>query len=115
DPVKQHVFRYKPDTKQLSIVSDSPIDPANIFFDGADNMMIVSYIGDGTVYSIRPGDSPTSLQTLKPLAADGPASGVPVLPVDHWRFDAERHADIGGATQPWRYVSPDGTMFLPAG
>src|SRR5665213_3498562 len=115
DPIKQHIFRYEPDTRQLSIVSDSPIDPANIFFDGANDMMIVSYIGDGTVYSMKPDASPTSLHALKALPADTPASGVAVLPVDRWRFDAERHADIGGAAKPWRYVSPDGTTFLPAG
>src|SRR6202012_2475453 len=63
----------------------------------------------------KPGASPSSLQTLKPIAADTPASGMAVLAADHWRFDAERLAEIGGAHQRWRYVSPDGTTFLPAG
>ena len=115
DPTKQHIFRYSADNKQLSIVSDSPLDPANLFFDHADNMMIVSYIGNGTLYAMKPGSSPASLQPLKAVPSDTPASGTALLPVDHWRFDAQRHANIGDSAPPWRFVSPDGTTFLPAG
>jgi hypothetical protein len=115
DPIKQHIFRYSPMTKQLSIVSDSPLDPANIFFDHADHMMVVSYIGDGTVYTMKPDSPAASLQALKPVPTDTPATGTAVLPIDHWRFDADRQAAIGNSAPPWRYVSPDGTTFLPAG
>ena len=115
DTVKQHIFRYSPTGKHLEIVRDNPIDPGNIFFDRSDNLMVVSYAGaTGTVYTFKPGSPATDLQILKPQPAAPHAGMTAVLPADHWRFTAERATDIGGP-QPWQYVSPDGSTFLPAG
>jgi sugar lactone lactonase YvrE len=114
DTVKQRIYRYVPAEKRLEIVRDNPIDPANIFFDKSDNLMVVSYAATGTVYSLKPDAPSTELQILKPEPAAARAGLTPVLAVDHWRFDSERNVDIGGA-KPWHYVSPDGTTFLPAG
>lgn len=114
DQMKQHIYRYTPASGHLEIVRDNPIDPGNIFFDKAGHLMIVSYIGTGTVYTVDPDAPATELQALKaePIAAHSDAT--PVLAVDHWRFDSERQTDIGGR-KPWAYMSPDGTTFLPAG
>jgi sugar lactone lactonase YvrE len=114
DQMKQHIYRYTPASGRLEIVRDNPIDPGNIFFDKAGHLMIVSYIGTGTVYTVDPDAPATELQALKaePIAAHPEAT--PILAVDHWRFDSERQTDIGGR-KPWAYMSPDGTTFLPAG
>jgi len=114
DTVKQHIYRYLPAEKRLEVVRDNPIDPANIFFDKSDNLMVVSYAGTGTVYSLKPDAPSTELQILKPEPATPRAGLTPVLAIDHWRFDNEQSVNIGGA-KPWQYVSPDGTTFLPAG
>ncbi len=34
---------------------DNPLDPVNLGFDKAGNLMVVSYAGKGTVYSFRAG------------------------------------------------------------
>jgi hypothetical protein len=114
DTVKQRIYRYLPAEKRLEVVRDNPIDPANIFFDKSDNLMVVSYAGTGTVYSLKPDAPSTDLQILKPEPAAARAGLTPVLAIDHWRFDSEQNVNIGGA-KPWHYVSPDGTTFLPAG
>jgi sugar lactone lactonase YvrE len=114
DPIKQMIYRYLPAEKTLQEVSDHPIDPANIFFDKADNLMVVSYAGTGTVYTFQPDSPAAGMHILKPEPARPQPGRTAVLAVDHWRFDSERATDIGGA-KPWQYVSPDGSTFLPAG
>lgn len=114
DPVKQTIYRYLPVEKRLEVVRDNPIGAANLFFDRSDNLIVVSYAGTGTVYSLRPDDPADTLQILKPQPAALRPGLTPVLAIDNWRFDSEEHTDIGGA-KPWQYISPDGSTFLPAG
>ena len=114
DPVKQTIYRYLPVEKRLEVVRDNVTDPANLLFDRSDDLMVVSYAGTGTVYSFKPDDPIGDLQILKPQAAEPRPAMTAVLAIDHWRFDAERNTDIGGA-KPWQYLSPDGSTFLPAG
>lgn len=110
---KQHIYRYLPVEKRLEMVRDNPISPANIFFDRSDNLIVVSYDGNGTVYSLKPDSPATDIQILKPQPATPRLGMTPVLAIDHWRFNSERNTDIGGA-KTWQYVSPDGSTFLPA-
>jgi len=114
DPVKQTIYRYLPAEKRLEVVRDNATDPTNLFFDRSDNLMVVSYGGTGTVYTFKPDGPIGEMQLLKPQAAAPRPDMTAVLAIDHWRFDSERHADIGGA-KPWQYLSPDGSTFLPAG
>jgi len=114
DPVKQTIYRYLPVEKRLEVVRDNATDPANLFFDRSDNLMVVSYGGTGMVYTFKPDGPIGDLQILKPQATAPRPGMTPVLAIDHWRFDSERHVDIGGA-KPWQYLSPDGSTFLPAG
>jgi sugar lactone lactonase YvrE len=114
DPVKQNIYRYLPAEKRLEIVRDNSIDAANLFFDHSDNLMVVSYAGAGTVYSLKPDDPADKIQVLKPQPAAARPELTPVLAIDHWRFDSEQNTDIGGG-KPWQYISPDGSTFLPAG
>jgi hypothetical protein len=100
--------------KRLEVVRDKPIDPANLFFDRSDNLMVVSYAGNGTVYSLKPDDPADEIQILKPQPATLRPGLTPVVAIDHWRFDYEQNTDIGPA-KPWQYLSPDGSTFLPAG
>jgi hypothetical protein len=75
---------------------------------------VVSYAGNGTVYAFKPGvrDDDITLLTAVPAA---PRPGLtPVLPVDYWRNENDFIETIA-VTQPYQFVSPDGTTFLPAG
>jgi len=114
DTVKQTIYRYLPVEKRLDIVRDNATDPANIFFDNSDNLMVVSYDGTGTVYTIKPDGPIGEIQILKPQAAAPHPGMTPILAVDHWRFDSQRNIAVGEA-KPWQYISPDGSTFLPAG
>lgn len=114
DPIKQHIYRYTPASSRVELIRDSPIEPANIFFDKAGDLMIVPYIGNGTVYATKPDAPETDLQLLKPEATSAHPNSIALLPADHWRFLRGQLSD-SGAARPWAYASPDGSVFLPAG
>jgi len=113
DSHAQTIYRWSASQHRLSIIRDNPLDPVELAFDKAGNLLVVSSAGNGTVYSFKP-DSPDD--RIKQIVAEPakPRPGLtPILPVDIWRsgndfFNAE------SAVKPYQYVSPDGTTFIPA-
>ncbi|HVT99485.1 MAG TPA: SMP-30/gluconolactonase/LRE family protein, partial [Acidobacteriaceae bacterium] len=105
----QRIYHWKPETKEAEIVRDSPLDPVNLAFDKGGDLLVVSYGGDGTVYSLRPDAPETQVTLLKPEPAAPRPAMQAILPVDAWSVhDLPR--------QPrWQYVAPDQSIFLPAG
>jgi sugar lactone lactonase YvrE len=106
----QRIYRWSAASRQLSTVRDNPLDPVNLAFDRTGNLMVISYAGNGTVYSFKPGSSDNAIAILKPEAVALRPGMTAVLPLGDWRINA------GGLQQPYRqYLSPDGTTFIPAG
>ena len=70
----QRIFRWSAAARHLSTVRDNPLDPINLAFDKAGNLMVVSYTGNGTVYALKP-DSPGLDVTLLPPEPSGAAAG----------------------------------------
>jgi hypothetical protein len=69
----------------------------------------VSYAGNGTVYSFRPGSPGGAITRLEPVATASRPGMVAVLPTSDWRVNRE------ALRQPSRhYVSLDGSTFVPA-
>jgi sugar lactone lactonase YvrE len=110
----QRIYRWSVETRQLSTVADSPLDPINLAFDKAGNLMAVSYSGNGIVYAIKPGSPEGEITILKPEPSVARPGMIPVLAVGDWHLpiDPETHA---AAPRPYQYVSPDGTTFISAG
>jgi len=115
----------------LTIERDNPLDPVNLAFDKTGDLLVVSSAGpEGTVYSFRPGSPEDQLTILSPQAA-APHSGAEViLPVNYWnngefknQLDfstmtyktlAQMFAEDVSTPKAKGYVSPDGSVFLPA-
>lgn len=98
--------------ERLSLVSDAPLSPTNLFFDQADNLVALSYAGKGTVYSLKPGHEEVTV--IKPQLVANRAGMTPVLPVTDWMIDDEIRAGRP-FRPPYHFVSPDGAAFLPVG
>ncbi len=88
-------------------MSDYPLAPVNLAVDEAGNLMVVSYAGDGTVYSL-PADGKVML--LKPEPATNRPGKHFYLPVSDWHLNRNSlgHPAAG-------FISPDGTAVLPVG
>jgi hypothetical protein len=98
----------------MEVILDHSIDPVNLTFDRAGDLMVICYTGDGTVYSLRPDSPMHELTALKPVPA-GAHSGADVfLPVDHWRNENDFTQAVPVAKQ-YQYISPDGSTVIPAG
>jgi Pectate lyase superfamily protein/SMP-30/Gluconolactonase/LRE-like region len=123
----QRIYRWSPESRNAIVVSDAPLNPVNLVFDQAGDLIVLSSAGKNlTAYALR-GDSITLLP-LEP-AIDRPGL-TPALPVDYW-FNGD-FAETLSAAQPYTYtslqqmfekglgtrttfqfVSPDKTLFIP--
>jgi hypothetical protein len=131
DRLEQRIYGWSA-AEGLTIERDHPLDPVNLAFDKAGNLMILSSAGPrGTVYSFLPG-SPGVQITELPLQDTKPRPGaLAILPVNYWNngefknqldFEtftyttlAQMFAQDVGTPKAKQYVSPDGSAFLPAG
>jgi hypothetical protein len=123
----------------LTIVRHDPLDPVNLAVTKSGDLLVQSSAGhEGTVYTFRPGSPADQITVLKPQASTPhPASpgktggAAAVLPVNVWdngefanqlNFDIYEYTTLPqmfakDVTTPKdkEYVSPDGSLFLPAG
>ena len=114
----------------LSIVADAPLDAVNLAVARSGDLMILSSAGrDGTVYSIKP-TAPFTVTPIEPTPVNSHPNTATVLPANIWnngefrdRIDpktyefttlAEMFARDIGQPKPMEYVSPDGSLALPA-
>jgi sugar lactone lactonase YvrE len=101
------IYRWDPASGRLSTVSDFPFEPVNLAVDQAGHLLVVSYTGKGTVYTVQPGGG---IAPLKPEAV-APRTGTTFfLPVSDWRVNRQSLAHPSA-----HFVSPDGATLLPAG
>jgi hypothetical protein len=110
----QTIYRWTTATRQLSKVRDNPLDPVQLFFDKAGDLIVVSYAGQGTVYSFRPGSDDDGITVLPAVPAQPRPGMIPVLPAGYWRNENDFLA-TSFAKKPYQFISPDGSTFLPAG
>ena len=114
----------------LSIVADAPLDAVNLAVDRSGKLLVQSSAGrDGTVYSIDPA-RPAEVTVIAPTPASPHRGAATLLPVNVWangefadRIDPATYtyptmADFFttkmGEAKPHEYVSPDGSLVLPA-
>jgi sugar lactone lactonase YvrE len=116
----------------LSVVRHDPLDPVNLAVDGSGRLLVQSSGGPiGSVYSFDPR-APGSEVTVLPVQPTAPRAGAAVvLPVNVWDngefadqldLDTYEYTTLAqmfarDVTSPraQEYVSPDGSLFLPAG
>jgi hypothetical protein len=103
----QRIYDWNPSSRQLSIVSDYPLEPVNLAVDQAGNLMVISHADGGAVYALT---SSGKVTLLKPQAvADGSGKSL-YLPVSDWRLNRDSLSHPAA-----HFISPDGTAVLPAG
>jgi hypothetical protein len=115
----------------LEMVRDHPLDPVNLAIDASGNIMVLSIDGpEATVYAFKPGTQDGSLTLIPPTPAADHPGAVTALPVNVWnngefrdQIDPATYAFTTlpqllarevGAPKPREYVSPDGSLVLPA-
>ncbi len=114
----------------LTVERDNPLDPVNLAFDKAGDLLVLSSAGpEGTVYSFRPGSPKDQISVVSPQTAIPRPGARAVLPVNYWnngefktQLDfktltyntlAQMFAEDVSTPKARQYVSPDGSC-LPA-
>jgi sugar lactone lactonase YvrE len=127
---KNRIYSWSP-ANGLIIENDHPLDPVNLAFDRSGNLMVLSSWGQqGTVYSFRPG-KPAEITVLTAQPAKPRPGARAIVPANYWNngefkdqlnFTTMRYTTLAemfasNVTTPKgkQYVSPDGSIFLPAG
>jgi sugar lactone lactonase YvrE len=110
----QRIYRWAPESHELSIVRDSPLSPVQLTFDKAGNLIVVSYDGNGTIYTFSPDSPDEEVALLKPQPATARPAMTAVLPVNYWRNEND-FLEAVSTKRPYQYVSADGSTFIPAG
>jgi len=115
----------------LMIVRDQPIDPVNLAFDKSGNLLVLSSLGaEASVYSFKPGTKDGAITLIPPTPAQPRPNAVAAIPVNYWnngefrdQYDpatdhfttlGEMFARDVAMSQAREYVSPDGSLVLPA-
>ena len=126
----QRIYRWSK-SGGLELVSDAPLDPVNLAFDKSDNLLVLSSMGaEGTVYSFKPGAPGAPITVIAPTPVVAHKDAFTALPGNYWNNGefrdqlnpdtmefttlSEMFARDAGKPQTREYVSPDGSLVLPA-
>jgi hypothetical protein len=110
----QMIYRWSTASHELSIVRDNPLDPVQLAFDKSGNLLVISYQGNGTVYTFNPGTDFDQITLLKPEPSIPRPGMTPILPADYWRNENDLPQFLI-KKKPYQFVSLDGSTFIPAG
>ncbi|MGA2115927.1 MAG: glycosyl hydrolase family 28-related protein [Bryobacteraceae bacterium] len=131
DAHKQLIYRWSPEKKDLAVVRDNPLDPVNLAFDKAGDLLVVSSGGKGlTVYCFRPDGPEDQVTILAPERTTQRPGAAAILPVNYYvngdfsntlstrTYDyttlEQLFTKVVTTPMPYQYVSPDGSVFIPA-
>lgn len=126
----QRIYRWS-EAKGLEIIRDNPLDPVNLGVDGSGHLLVLSSLGaNATVYSIDPDGAKDRLTLIAPTPVRSHPNATTLLPGNWWdngefrdQFDpstnhfttlSEMFARDVGMRKQREYVSPDGSLVLPA-
>ena len=131
DRHQQRIFSWST-AAGLKVVREAPLDAVNLGVDGAGNLLVLSMAGKaGTVYTFKPDGPRDALTVLAPQPrAASAATTTFLLPSTVWTDGQFRsHLDLASyeyetlaqmfarevtTAQPKAYLSPDGSLVLPA-
>jgi hypothetical protein len=115
----------------LSVIRDAAIDPVNLAVERSGKLLVLSSLGPkASVYSIDPAVKNGAISLIAPTPTVQHPGATTLLPVNWWnngefrdQLDpaADRFTTLGemfardaGAPKSEEYVSPDGSLVLPA-
>lgn len=126
----QRIHRWS-EAKGLEVVRDQPLDAVNLAVDKSGHLLVLSSLGPkGAVYSFDPAGPPDALTVIEPTSVREGSTARTLVPVNWW-VNGEFRDQLDHATyefttlaelfeaevstpKPQEYVSPDGSIALPA-
>ncbi len=115
DARELNIYCWSQENGKAEVVRKIPEQPMVLAFDKADNLIVVAYKGNGTVFAFDPEDANSEIRRLVPEPAQPRQDMAAYLPINRWSWTDEA-AFIRREMQQkeFHYISPDGTIFIPA-
>ncbi len=105
----QRIYRWSEENREAVLVSSDSLEPENLAFDKAGDMLVISRSGAGKVYFFRPDAEGGQIAMIDPQAAAEHAAATAFLPEGVFSM-----LDFSNARQS-QYLAPDGSTYIPAG
>jgi sugar lactone lactonase YvrE len=105
----QRIYKWDAENREAVVVSSDALEPENLAFDKAGDLLVASRNGAGQVYTLRPDGSAGEIGMLEKQPATergGAAEYLPAGVYDPRQFSSERG---------WQYVGADGSAYISAG
>jgi sugar lactone lactonase YvrE len=105
----QRIYRWSAENEEAVVVRDAPLEPENLAFDKAGDLLVVSRSGNGKIYSFKPDAPADQFTMLEPQAAQEQPKATMYIPASVWNmrdFPLKR---------PWQFISPDHSTVISAG
>lgn len=103
----QRIYCWDNSSRQLSTISDVPLEPVNLAVDQSSNLVVISYAGKGVVYSL---DAKGRASQLPPQPVTNATGANLFLPVSDWHLNRDSLSHPAAC-----FISPDGTSIIPVG
>ena len=105
----QRIHRWSAAERRLVTVADAPLQPVNLAFDTAGDLLVVSYAGNGTVYALKPGTPGGGADAAR--AAGGRRAARAHGDPARWATGGCRGTHEGGLLpRTHHYLAPDGRI-----
>jgi sugar lactone lactonase YvrE len=98
-------------TDGLTLATDAIPQPVALAIDSSGALLVLS--GHGNVYAFKPGANEAAIAVLPSVPAKARPGSTPWLPANRWR-DGHDWVEAATRREPLQYVSPDGSVFIPA-
>ncbi|MDX9912821.1 MAG: glycosyl hydrolase family 28-related protein, partial [Phycisphaerales bacterium] len=112
DAREHRIYRWSHEQQRVEHVLDVPERPEQLAFDRAGHLLVIAYEGEGTVLAFDPAN-PEAPRRLEPSPSEPRPGVTPILAVSHWG-GAPSFPQSATAAPVAHYLSPDGTVFIPA-
>lgn len=108
----QRIHRLDVATGRMRVLRDLPLEPVALALAANGDVLAVTRVG--TVFAFDPAAPAAEITVIAPQPARPRPDATAVLPVSRWR-DEHDYIAANTTPAPWHYVSPDGSIFIPAG
>jgi len=108
----QRIHRLDAASGSVRMLRDAPLEPVALACAANGDVLAVTRVG--TVFAFDPDAPGEEIAVIAPQPARPRPEATAVLPVSRWR-DSHDYLAANTAVAPWHYVSPDGSIFIPAG
>ena len=114
DQRKGYIYRWSDKTQQAELIREIPQQPVQLAFDKSDNLLVIAYQGNGTVLTFRPDDQTSEIISINAQPSQPLPGSTAFLPANRWMGNSS-FARNSTETKPFHFISPDNTIFIPAG